>query len=85
MNTLFDKIWDRHVVDKPDNETVQLYIDRLYIHEVTSPQAFNGLRERGLRPLRPSQIFCMPDHNTPTRDQDRPIENPISKAQVDAL
>ena len=85
MNTLFDKIWDRHVVAKPDEETVQLYIDRLYIHEVTSPQAFNGLRERGLRPLRPSQIFCMPDHNTPTHDQDQPIEDPVSKAQVDAL
>ena len=85
MRTLFDKIWDSHVVAMPDDDMAQLYIDRLYCHEVTSPQAFTGLRERGLKPLRPSQIFCMPDHNTPTRDQDKPIEDPVSKAQVDTL
>ena len=85
MFTLFDKIWDSHIVAMPGNDTVQLYIDRLYCHEVTSPQAFTGLRERGLRPLRPERIFCMPDHNTPTRDQDKPIADPVSRAQVDAL
>ncbi|MDR0573042.1 MAG: 3-isopropylmalate dehydratase large subunit [Tannerella sp.] len=85
MNTLFDKIWDSHVVTAVEDGPVQLYIDRLYCHEVTSPQAFAGLRERGLKPLRPERIFCMPDHNTPTHDQDRPIEDPVSKAQVDAL
>ncbi len=85
MNTLFDKIWDAHVVSLIEDGPTQLYIDRLYCHEVTSPQAFDGLRARGIRCLRPQQIFCMPDHNTPTHDQDKPIEDPVSKAQVDAL
>jgi len=85
MNTLFDKIWDSHVVAIVEDGPTQLYIDRLYCHEVTSPQAFDGLRERGLKAFRPERIFCMPDHNTPTHDQDKPIEDPVSKAQVDAL
>ena len=81
--TLFDKIWDSHVVQHVDDGPDQLYIDRLYCHEVTSPQAFRGLRERGLRPLRPAQIFCMPDHNTPTTGQERPIADPVSRRQVE--
>lgn len=85
MNTLFDKIWDAHVVQKVQDGPTQLYIDRLYCHEVTSPQAFAGLRERGLKCFRPKQVFCMPDHNTPTHDQDKPIADPISKKQVDTL
>ena len=85
MNTLFDKIWDAHVVQTVDDGPTQLYIDRLYCHEVTSPQAFEGMRARGLRCFRPEQIVCMPDHNTPTHDQDKPIEDPVSKAQVDML
>ena len=85
MNTLFDKIWDRHVVQVVEDGPTQLYIDRLYVHEVTSPQAFAGMRERGLKCFRPKQIFCMPDHNTPTHDQDKPIEDPVSKKQVDTL
>ncbi|MBQ6228289.1 MAG: 3-isopropylmalate dehydratase large subunit [Prevotella sp.] len=85
MNTLFDKIWDRHVVQVVDDGPTQLYIDRLYCHEVTSPQAFDGLRNRGLKCLRPEKIYCMPDHNTPTHDQDKPIADPVSKKQVDAL
>lgn len=85
MNTLFDKIWDSHVVQKVDDGPAQLYIDRLYCHEVTSPQAFADMRERGISCFRPQQIFCMPDHNTPTHDQDKPIEDPISRAQVDTL
>ena len=85
MNTLFDKIWDRHVVQEVADGPTQLYIDRLYCHEVTTPQAFDGLRARGLKCFRPQQIFCMPDHNTPTHDQDKPIADPVSKAQVDAL
>ena len=85
MNTLFDKIWDKHVVQVVDDGPTQLYIDRLYCHEVTSPQAFDGMRERGLKCFRPGQIYCMPDHNTPTHDQDKPIEDPISKRQVDML
>ena len=85
MNTLFDKIWDSHVVDMIDGGPSQLYIDRLYCHEVTSPQAFDGLRARGIGCLRPDKIYCMPDHNTPTRNQDKPIEDPVSKSQVDTL
>ena len=85
MNTLFDKIWDRHVVQVIEDGPTQLYIDRLYCHEVTSPQAFAGLRKRGLRCFRPDKIYCMPDHNTPTHDQDKPIEDPISRKQVDTL
>ena len=84
-NTLFDKIWDSHVVQHVDDGPEQLYIDRLFCHEVTSPQAFAGMRERGLKCLRPGNIFCMPDHNTPTHDQDKPIEDPVSKTQVDTL
>lgn len=85
MNTLFDKIWDAHVVTTVEDGPTQLYIDRLYCHEVTSPQAFAGLRERGIGVLRPEKVFCMPDHNTPTHDQDKPIEDAISKTQVDTL
>ncbi len=85
MNTLFDKIWDAHVVTTVEDGPTQLYIDRLYCHEVTSPQAFAGLRERGIGVLRPEKVFCMPDHNTPTHDQDKPIEDPVSKTQVDTL
>ena len=85
MNTLFDKIWDQHVVQQVADGPTQLYIDRLYCHEVTSPQAFDGMRKRGLKCFRPEKIYCMPDHNTPTHDQDKPIADPVSKAQVDAL
>ncbi len=85
MNTLFDKIWDKHVVQIVEDGPTQLYIDRLYCHEVTSPQAFAGMRARGQKCFRPEQIFCMPDHNTPTHDQDKPIEDPVSKKQVDTL
>ena len=85
MNTLFDKIWDAHVVDLVEDGPTQLYIDRLYCHEVTPPQACDGLRARGIRPLRPEKIFCMPAHNTPTHDQAKPIADPVSKKQVDTL
>ena len=85
MNTLFDKIWDKHVVQQIKDGPTQLYIDRLYCHEVTSPQAFEDMRARGLKCFRPQQIFCMPDHNTPTHDQDKPIADPVSKKQVDML
>lgn len=85
MNTLFDKIWDKHVVQTVKDGPQQLYIDRLYCHEVTSPQAFDGMRARGLKCFRPERIYCMPDHNTPTHDQDKPIQDPVSKKQVDAL
>ena len=85
MSTLFDKIWDRHVVQIIDDGPTQLYVDRLYCHEVTSPQAFEGLCQRQLRCFRPERIVCMPDHNTPTHDQDKPIEDPVSRKQVDTL
>lgn len=85
MNTLFDKIWNNHVVQHVSDGPDQLYIDRLYAHEVTSPQAFAGLKIRGLKCFRPDHIFCMPDHNTPTHDQDKPIADPISRKQVDTL
>ena len=85
MNTLFDKIWDAHVVQQVEEGPTQLYIDRLYCHEVTSPQAFAGMRARGLKCFRPDHIYCMPDHNTPTHDQDKPIEDLVSRTQVDTL
>ena len=85
MNTLFEKIWDKHVVDTLSDGTIQLYIDRHFCHEVTSPQAFGGLRARGLKVFRPEQTLCMPDHNVPTLKQEFPIEDPISKNQVDTL
>lgn len=85
MNTLFDKIWNAHVVQKVEDGPTQLYIDRLYCHEVTSPQAFDELRKRGIGCLRPGKIFCMPDHNIPTQNQDKPIEEPVSRKQVETL
>ena len=85
MNTLFDKIWDSHIVHKVEDGPTQLYIDRLYCHEVTSPQAVDDLRSRGIKCLRPDKIYCMPDHNIPTKDQDKPIEEPVSRHQVETL
>lgn len=85
MNTLFDKIWNAHVVSQVTNGPVQLYIDRMFCHEVTSPQAFEGLRSRNLRVFRPQQITCMPDHNIPTVHQERPIKDEISRKQVETL
>lgn len=85
MNTLFDKIWDSHIVSRIDGGPQQLYIDRLYCHEVTSPQAFEGLRARGIKCFRPGRIFCMPDHNIPTRDQDKPVSDPVSRKQLETL
>lgn len=85
MNTLFDKIWDSHVVEVVPDGPTQLYIDRLYCHEVTSPQAFEGLRQRGLKVFRPKQVYCMPDHNVQTHDQDKPVTDPIGRKQIDTL
>jgi 3-isopropylmalate/(R)-2-methylmalate dehydratase large subunit len=83
--TLFDKIWDSHVVTAVENGPTQLYIDRHYCHEVTSPQAFQGLRNRKLSFLRPEKTFAIPDHNIPTLNQEKPIEDPISAFQVETL
>ena len=83
--TLFDKIWDAHVVKHiPDGPDV-LYIDRHLIHEVTSPQAFSALREKGMKVFRPEKTFATCDHNTPTHDQDKPIAEPSSAKAVAAL
>ncbi len=83
--TLFDKIWDAHVVTAVTDGPTQIYIDRHFCHEVTSPQAFDGLRKRGLKVFRPEKTTLSPDHNIPTLNQDRPIQDPISKNQVDTL
>ena len=83
--TLFDKIWDAHVVKHiPDGPDV-LYIDRHLIHEVTSPQAFSALREKGMKVFRPEKTFATCDHNTPTHDQDKPIAEPSSAKAVATL
>lgn len=83
--TLFDKIWDSHVVSSIADGPDQLYIDRHYCHEVTSPQAFEGLRRRGLKVFRPERTFATPDHNIPTLNQDKPVEDPVSRNQIDTL
>jgi 3-isopropylmalate/(R)-2-methylmalate dehydratase large subunit len=82
--TLFDKIWDAHVVQKVEDGPTQLYIDRLYAHEVTSPQAFDTLRDKGIKVFRPEHVIAMPDHNTPS-DQQEVINDPIGRNQVDTL
>lgn len=83
--TLFDKIWDAHVVNRIPDGPDQLYIDRHYCHEVTSPQAFEGLRRRGIGVMRPGRTICSPDHNIPTLRQDCPIADPVSRNQVETL
>jgi len=83
--TLFDKIWDAHVVSNIENGPTQLYIDRHYCHEVTSPQAFEGLRTRGLKVFRPTQTTLTADHNTPTINQDQPVKDPVSRNQLDTF
>lgn len=85
MNTLFDKIWDAHVVSTIENGPTILYIDRHYVHEVTSPQAFNGLRARGLKVFRPLQTTLTADHNIPTLHQDQPVKDPVSRNQLDTF
>jgi 3-isopropylmalate/(R)-2-methylmalate dehydratase large subunit len=83
--TLFDKIYDKHVVSSiPDGPDV-FYIDVQYIHEVTSPQAFTGLRNRGIEVARPKQICATADHNVPTENQHLPIQNDLSRHQVSTL
>ena len=82
--TLFDKIWDAHVVQNVEDGPTQLYIDRLYCHEVTTPQAFDTLRDKNIRVFRPEQVVAMPDHNTPSDQQER-IDDPIGRKQVETL
>jgi len=85
VSTLFDKIWNNHVVSAIEDGPVQLYIDRHYCHEVTSPQAFDGLRKRNLKVFRTQNTFCTADHNTPTIDQHKPVKDPISRNQLETL
>jgi 3-isopropylmalate/(R)-2-methylmalate dehydratase large subunit len=83
--TLFDKIWDGHVVRRITDGPDVLYIDRHYIHEVTSPVAFNGLKNRGIPVFRPGKTIATADHNTPTKDQHLPIKDELSRTQVERL
>jgi 3-isopropylmalate/(R)-2-methylmalate dehydratase large subunit len=83
--TLFEKIWDRHIVKTIEDGPSVLYIDRHFIHEVTSPQAFNGLRKRGMKVLRPAQVVATADHNVPTIQQHLPIREELSRKQVEML
>ena len=85
MPTLYDKLFDSHVVRTESDGTVLLYIDRHLVHEVTSPQAFEGLKLAGRRPWRVSSIVATADHNTPTKDWDAGIRDPISRTQVETL
>jgi 3-isopropylmalate/(R)-2-methylmalate dehydratase large subunit len=82
--TLFDKLWDAHVV-RSDGDVALLYIDRHLVHEVTSPQAFEGLRIAGRAPHRPDAAFAVPDHNVPTTDRAAGIADPVSRVQVETL
>src|SRR5260221_5094712 len=83
--TLFDKIGDSHVVDKQDEETFLIYIDRHLVHEVTSPQAFEGLRASGCKVRRPEAALAVADHNSPTTDRSQGIADPESRQQVEVL
>ncbi len=83
--TLYDKLWDDHVVRTEEDGTALLYIDRHLIHEVTSPQAFEGLRLAGRKPWRTGSIVAVPDHNVPTTDRSQGITDPVAKLQVQTL
>lgn len=83
--TLFDKVWDAHVVDTIENGPQILYIDKHLIHEVTSPQAFQELENRGISVFRPDQILATADHNTPTLNQHLPVKDELSRKQLDML
>ena len=83
--TLYDKLWASHVVRGESDGTTLLYIDRHLVHEVTSPQAFEGLKLAGRKPWRMESVIATADHNTPTKAWDRGIEDPTSRVQVDAL
>jgi len=83
--TLFDKIWQSHVIDRQDDGTCLIYIDMHLVHEVTSPQAFEGLRLAGRRVHRPDATIAVPDHNVPTTDRSRGIDDPDSKLQLETL
>jgi 3-isopropylmalate/(R)-2-methylmalate dehydratase large subunit len=83
--TLYDKIWDAHLVHEQPGESSVLYVDRHLVHEVTSPQAFEGLRTTGRKPRRPDLTLAVADHNVPTKDRDKGITDPESREQIETL
>ncbi|MBK1692080.1 3-isopropylmalate dehydratase large subunit [Ectothiorhodospira mobilis] len=83
--TLYDKLWDAHVVRREEDGTALLYIDRHLVHEVTSPQAFEGLRLAGRKPWRTDTVVAVPDHNVPTRDRDQGVTDPVARTQLETL
>ena len=83
--TLYDKLWNAHLVHEESDGTALIYIDRHLVHEVTSPQAFEGLRLAGRQPWRIGSVVATADHNTPTKDWDQGIKDPISRTQVETL
>ena len=83
--SLFEKIWNTHVVKEITDGPSVLYIDKHFIHEVTSPQAFTGLNKRGIKVFRPAQTIATADHNVPTINQHLPIKEELSRLQIEAL
>jgi len=83
--TLYDKLWDSHLVHREADGTALIYVDRHLVHEVTSPQAYEGLKLAGRKPWRVDSIVATTDHNTPTKDWDRGIKDPVSRLQVETL
>ncbi|MFP4244540.1 MAG: 3-isopropylmalate dehydratase large subunit [Ectothiorhodospira sp.] len=83
--TLYDKLWDAHVVRREEDGTALLYIDRHLVHEVTSPQAFEGLRLAGRQPWRTDTVVAVPDHNVPTKDRDQGVADPVARTQLETL
>src|SRR6187397_1492987 len=83
--TLYDKLWDGHIAHQAKDGTVLIYIDRHLVHEVTSPQAYEGLRLAGRKPWRVDSVVATADHNTPTKDWDKGIQDPVSRLQVETL
>ena len=83
--TLYDKLWDSHVVRAEEDGTTLLYIDRHLVHEVTSPQAFEGLRMAGRKVWRSAANLATPDHNVPTKERSKGIVDPVSRLQVETL
>ena len=85
IKTLYQKIWDRHVVEELPDGTALLYVDRHLVHEVTSPQAFEGLRNHGRKLRRPQATLAVADHNVPTTDRHLGIVDPVSRLQVEQI
>ncbi|MGA8942024.1 MAG: 3-isopropylmalate dehydratase large subunit [Thermoactinomyces sp.] len=83
--TLFEKVWDRHVIEQKQGKPAILYIDLHLVHEVTSPQAFEGLRLQGRKVRRPDLTFATMDHNVPTTDRNKPVKDPIARKQMETL